>query len=117
MKSAQGYAVRIEHIMCEVFDCKRFDIGGLVNSDYIRLYPFTAMLSTLTYLLGTKSIGCVEIVSRFFKNYSFLDKLSIDEILSFENAPKEINEEKFNDGEEIINSVIDAFSADCKLLK
>lgn len=114
----QNYAVRIEQIMRSVFQCDRGDIGGLVESDYIRKYPFTAMISTLMYLCDCASI---DIVLDFFEKYNFYGQWSIDELLSFESNSKEINgcnyEIEYQSGDEAMQSMTDAFSDIYKQLK
>ena len=40
---AQGYAVSIEHILCNVFECERLGFSGIVNSDFIRKQPFSSI--------------------------------------------------------------------------
>lgn len=47
---AQGYAVEIEHILSNIFECERFGFGGQVNSDRIRRHPYLSMVQGLAYL-------------------------------------------------------------------
>ena len=121
MLNPQNYAVSIERIMRNVFDCDRSDVGGLVESDYIRNYPFTAMMSTIMYLCNSKDSNHIILVSNFFENYSYYGKWSIDELLSFDSNSKEIDECNYEieyaNGEEAITAIIAAFSEICTQLK
>lgn len=116
----QNYAIRIEHIMCDTFGCDRFGMGGFVNSDYIRRHPFMAIMSTLTYLYGRNEANCISAVSNFFDTYHYYGEWSIDELLSFEGNSKVINgslyEIDYKNGEEALQSIIDAFSEVCTQL-
>lgn len=107
MMNAQWYAVEIERIMRDAFECERFGIGCFVNSDYIRSQPFTAMMSTLTYLYGKKGAASCEIVSKFFETYCRCSERSIDQF----SAPNCTN------GEDAIKDMISAFGDACKQLK
>jgi len=121
MTNPQVYAVQIEHIMCRVFDCERLGIGGLVNSDYARKNPFTAMMSTLTHLYKNGNIQTEKAVAEFFDRYSYYGDWSIDELLSFDGDSKIINgatyEIGYRNGEEALTTMIDSFSTLCEQYK
>lgn len=120
MTNSQSSAIRIEHIMSNVFECERFGVGGLVNSDYIRRHPFMAMMSTLTFLCGS-SRNDTTVAAKFFESYHYYGEWSIDELLSFESNCKVINgstyEIEYANGEEAMESIIAAFSEACSKLK
>lgn len=119
--NSQDYAIRIEHIMCDTFECTRFGMGGLVNSDYIRRHPFMAMMSTLIFLYGRNKDNCINDVSNFFKTYNYYGEWNIDELLSFESNNKVINGTQYGinyaNGEEALESIIDAFAELCTQLR
>lgn len=119
MASPQSYADRLEHIMCDVFNCERFGIGGLVNSDYIRRHPFTAMVSTLTFLSGSRNADNIEGVSKFFEDFSYYSGWSIDDFLNFDSNSKTFanGNIEYDNGEEAMKDIISAFSETCKALK
>ena len=105
MSNQQGIAVRIEQIMRSALNCKRYDIGGLVNSDYIKNYPFMAMMCTLTLLCRKEDSIGIDIVSEFFENYYEYAEYSVGEWQNLESC------------EEPIEEVIEKFSETCVKLK
>lgn len=78
-KNSQMYAVQIEYILSDIFNCSRRGVGGIVNSDYISHYPIHTMLCGFTYLFG-KSLTETEI-KQFFEKYSMYAPFSIDDFL------------------------------------
>ncbi len=117
MVNPQNLAIRIEKIMRNVFECDRFGMGGLVESDYIRKNPFTAMMSTIMYLCERNNSNSVNIASDFFEKYSYYGQWSIDQLLEFKSNTPENNGCKFTNGEEIMDAIINAFSEVCRQLK
>ena len=99
MLKQQEIAVRIELIMCSALNCKRYDIGGLVNSDYIKNYPFIAMMCTLTLLCRKEDSIGIDIISEFFENYYEYAKYSVGEWQNLESCEEPIEEaiEKFSE--------------------
>lgn len=106
--------------MCKAFDREPFDASNFVNSDYIRSHPFTAMMSTLTYLCEYKDDDSLNAVFDFFKTYYYCSKRNIDELLNF-NSSKAIDgmtcETEFSNGEEAMKEIIDTFSELCQKLQ
>lgn len=88
MNNPQVYAVEIEHKMERVFNCERYGVGGLVNSDHIRRYPFHSMICTLTHLYCNANKN---VIDNFFDKYSLYSDWSIDTFLSFDTQEKVIN--------------------------
>lgn len=118
MTSAQNYAVRIEITMRDAFECGRFEIGGLVNSDCVKRNPFMAMMVTLAYLCDRGEAESTEIISNFFERFCSYDKLSVDEILNMgENSEGDTDEIKHANGEEALKDIIACFEADCCKLR
>lgn len=119
MSSPQYYANRIEKIMCKAFGREPFDTNDFVNSDYIRNHPFTAMMSTLTYLCEYKDDDSLNAVFDFFKTYHYCSKRNIDELLS--SGSKTIDgmtcEIELSNGEETMKEIIDTFSELCQKLQ
>lgn len=121
MLNSQNFAVRIEQIMRSVFECDRSGMGGLVESDYIRKYPFTAMMSTIMYLCDRNDSNGINVASDFFDKYSYYGQWSIDQLLGFESETAEIDgcnyELEYANGEAAMNAIIAAFSKVCTQLK
>lgn len=119
MSSPQYYANRIEKIMCKAFDRKSFDASDFVSSDYIRSHPFTAMMSTLTYLCEYKDDDSLNAVFDFFETYHYCSKRNIDELLN--SSSKAIDdmtcEIELSNDEEAMKEIIDAFSELCQKLQ
>ena len=87
---AQGFAVEIEHILSNIFECERFGFGGQVNSDRVRRHPYLSMTQGLAYLYALcpqkqKSIDT------FVENFSFYEEMSLDALLSFDTNEKTID--------------------------
>lgn len=120
MLDSQIYAIRIEQIIRDAFECDRFAIGGLVNSDYIGKYPFTAMISTVMYLCE-RNDSDINVALNFFEKYSYYGQWNIDELLSCENGTLEIDgcnyELGYINGEEAMNAIVDDFTKVCTQLK
>ncbi len=121
MMNPQIYAVEIEHIMSKVFNCDRFGLSGLVNSDYIRKYPIHSINCALSHLYGKNNHINGEIES-FIEKYNFFAQWSIDNILLFETSKQIINgieyEIPFVHGDLAINTIIEDFKkivySDCQ---
>lgn len=84
---AQGYAVDIEHILCNIFECNRYGFGGEVNSDSIRKHPFLSMTQGLAYAYALHPEKRINI-DAFIKRFSFYADMSLDELLSFDTNSK-----------------------------
>lgn len=76
----QSLAVRIEHIVCRVFNCERGGENGIGDSDYIRRKPFFAMMYTICRVFAY-DYRKQEAVENFFDEYCACGKQSIDELL------------------------------------
>ena len=115
---AQMFAVNIEHILCDVFECERFGFGGIVNSDFIRRQPFTAMACGLSFIYANAETKKQAEILKFIEDYSFYSTMSIDDLLSFDTSQKNINgitiELNFKNGKEAIECMIDDFRKVCK---
>lgn len=120
IEKSQNFAVWIEHIMRDAFECERGEIG-LVHSDYIKFHPFLTIMCTLTFLCKQDEADDIRIVSDFFNKFRDYDKLSIDELLSLKSNTFEINgfeyESEYTDGEEVLQAMITEFRKACADLK
>ncbi len=119
MASAQEPAVNIEFILRNVFNCDRLGIGGLVNSDYIRKYPFHAMMCGLTYIYSTADTDKRESIDNFFNEYSYYASMSVDYLLEFKTSVRidggtEIAIE-FENGQLQIDHIINEFEKLCNM--
>ena len=111
--SAQNHAVNIEFILRDVFNCERYGLGGIVNSDFIRKQPFTAIACGLSFLYATAEFESQLEIINFIEEYSFFSEMSIDFILSFDTSSKVVNginfEIDFKNGEQAVKKIIDDF--------
>lgn len=118
MMNGQSYAINIEHILCNVFECERFGFGGVVNSDFIRRQPFAAMLSGLGYLYANSDSEKKKLIENFIEKNSFYSKMSVDELLSFVNRVNVIDgieiDIGFENGVKAIEYIVEEFEAICK---
>ncbi len=109
----QQYSIDIEHILGRIFDCDRFGVGGLVNSDYIRRQPFSCMMQGLCYQYASADDKKKVEIEEFFSEYSFYSKWDIDTITSFDSSSKTIEkttwEIEFQNGKEAIEYIISEF--------
>lgn len=110
---AQGYAVSIEHILWDVFECERFGFGGIVNSDFIRKQPFTAMACGLSLVYANAANNKRITIEKFIEEYSFFSEMSLDLLLSFEASEKNIDGItigiNFENGEKAVEKMIEDF--------
>ena len=110
---AQSYAVEIEHILWNIFGCERFGFGGVVNSDYIRKHPFSALFCGLAYLYSTSTLEKKRLIEEFISDHMFYADMSIDYLLSFETNSKTDGvatiEIDFKNGEKALQSIIEAY--------
>lgn len=107
----QNYAIQIEGPMRKAFGYDRSEVGGLVNSDYIRQHPFTALMCTLAFLCKSDDDYDVDAVSNFFERFQCYEGMSIDQLLDSENNCKVIS------GEDIPQTMIDGFYEACAQMK
>lgn len=87
---AQGYAVEIEHILSNIFECERFGFGGQVNSDRIRRHPYLSMVQGLAYLYALYPQKR-KAIDDFVEHFSFYEDMRMDELLSFDTNEKTID--------------------------
>jgi len=64
---SHNYAIEIEHILCEIFECDRFGFGGIVDADFIE----SGMI-----------VGIASALATFYKNVDSSKKRAIDEYLN-----------------------------------
>lgn len=86
MKS-QGYAVEIEWILRNVFECDRCGFGGQVDADHVRKHPYLSMTQGLAYLYAIHPEKRASI-DKFVESFSFYSDMSLDDILSFDTNEK-----------------------------
>jgi len=86
----RGYATSIEHIATKAFNCKRYDIGGIIDQDVIQYEPLMVIFSTLTFILANANETIKNKILNFIENNSTLSKLSIKEILNSDNGKEQI---------------------------
>ena len=87
---AQRFAIEIEHILSNIFECGRFGFGGQVNSDEIRKHPFLSMTQAIAFLYALHPQKR-HIYNVFIADFSFYEELSLDELLSFDTNEKVID--------------------------
>ena len=90
---SKNYSLDIEWRMRDIFNCDRFGMGGIADSDFIRSAPYTSMISTLMYLYNERDIVTQEHYKNFIGKYSFYSNYDIDKIIS-EQGEKEFIEMK-----------------------
>lgn len=84
---AQGFAVEIEHVLCNIFECERYGFGGQVNSDCIRRHPYLSMTQGLAYLYA-RCPQKEKDINSFIEHFSFYEEMSLDKLLSFDTNEK-----------------------------
>lgn len=87
---AQGFAVEIEHILSNIFECERYGFGGQVTSDKIRKHPYLSMTQGLAYLYALNPQKR-KAIDNFVEQFSFYSEMSLDELLSFDTNEKTID--------------------------
>lgn len=87
---AQGFAIEIEHILSNIFECDRYGFGGQVNSDKARRHPFLSMTQALAFLYAINPQKRKSI-EEFVEHFSFYEEMSLDELLSFDTNEKTID--------------------------
>ncbi len=107
---AQSYAVDIEHILRSIFDCERYGFGTVVNSDYIRKQPFSALFCGLAYLHSNSAPEKKAQIEKFIEEHMFYADMSLDYLLSFDTNSKSEDistiEIDFPNGEEALQHII-----------
>ncbi|MDD3569797.1 MAG: hypothetical protein PHY44_01690 [Lachnospiraceae bacterium] len=115
--AAQGYAVSIEHILSDIFGCRRFGFGGLVNSDVIRKYPLAAISAGLGYLYANANNKKKAEIEGYIENYKYYLEMSLDELMSFDTSSKctgkFVQEIDYSNGSEAIKDYIDKLQEIC----
>ncbi|WP_186424147.1 hypothetical protein [Lacrimispora celerecrescens] len=114
---SQGYAINIEHTMSKVFNCERFGFSGIVNSDFIRKNPMSAITATCSYLYCNSDNVKKKLIENFLDKVLFYLEFSLDELLSFETSTRTIDkltiELEYANGEEALIDIIDKFDKLC----
>lgn len=87
---AQGFAIEIEHILSNIFECDRLGFGGQINSEQIREHPFLSMTQGLAFLYALYPQKR-KAYDSFIERFSFYEEMSLDELLSFDTNEKVIN--------------------------
>ena len=110
---SQSYAGEIEFILRSIFDCERYGFGGIVNSDYIRKHPFSALFCGLARLYPTATSEKKGLFEKFIADHLFYADMSIDYLLSFDTSSKTDGiatiEIDFKNGEEALQNIIKAY--------
>lgn len=110
---SQSYAVRIEHILCRIFSCERYGVGGIVNSDHIRKHPISSMIHAATYLYAKADFKRKETIEKFIEDVTYYSEWSIDTLLSFETNEKVISGItyglEFGNGRQELEHIIEEF--------
>ena len=118
MNNPQAYAVEIEHIMSSVFNCDRYGVGGIVNSDSIRRNPYFSMVSALTFQYANCTAEKEKRIENFIEKYFYYSDWSLDVLLSFDSNSNIIDgstyEIDYKNGEEALSNWIKDFSSVCK---
>jgi len=78
--SHHSYAVEIEHILCNVFDCDRNGFGGIVDADYIDRNPYSAISCALAFYYNNSSDVNKLFITKYLENYSFYRDDNITDI-------------------------------------
>ena len=109
---SQSYAVEIEYILCKIFNCNRFGIGGIANSDYIRRQPIPAMFCGLTFLLSANPAKKA-MIEKFINEHMYYADMSIDYLLSFATNEKRDGTStitiNFDNGEKALQDIIEKY--------
>lgn len=112
LMKAQSYAVEIEMILRNIFNCDRFGFGGQVNSDAIRKHPFLSMTQGLAFIYAMQEEKRPQI-DRFIDEFSFYSNMSLDDLLSFDSKEKVIDGNTVgiikNNGLEEVEYIISSF--------
>ena len=115
---AQGYAIDIERIMERVFECKRGGLAGIVNSDFIRSKPLTAVAATCGFLYATADTSKREEIENFLSETMYYLEMSLDELLSFESSTKTVGIDttnlEYDNGEDALIDIVKKFRSLCK---
>lgn len=106
---SHNQAIRIEQILCKLFNCDRCDIGGMVNSDFIENNWFSCISLGLGKLADTKS----EEIENFLESYGDYLKLSLIDLIQLSSNSNGLCE-NHADGEEAAKAVISSFADLCK---
>lgn len=111
MSSAKQYATEIEHILCSVFDCDRYGFGGIVDSDFVRANPYVAIASGLAFKYA-KDLSKEDVINSYLGEYGFYLKYDLDTLVKASNGEIvpgwEYDQGKYDSGEEIVKSIINA---------
>ncbi|MDD2401681.1 MAG: hypothetical protein PHI90_11295 [Clostridia bacterium] len=94
---SHNYAIKIEGLLRDVFDCDRAGFGGIADADFIERSAYTAIACALARYYGVVSEKEQKKIEEYLNRYSFYsDKRLEDIIKEFKNSEVEtmINEFK-----------------------
>ena len=89
---AQGYANAIEGVMRTAFSCDRGGLGGVADSDYIRMQPFEAIEEALRYRFPDCRSDDYKKASAFLGEFDGLKGQAIDDIVKSEIGAESLDE-------------------------
>ncbi len=78
---ANGYAIEIEAILCELFNCERWGFGGQISSNKIIEHPFLSITQGLAIVYAIKNEKRNDI-DKFINNFSIYSDMTIEDIIN-----------------------------------
>lgn len=86
---AKNISVGVEWDLRNIFNCERFGMGGIADSDFINGSPYTCMIATLMYMYKESDEQKKADIKRFIEKYSFYSNDTIEDII-IKQGEKEI---------------------------
>jgi len=116
--NAHSYAIEIEHILRNVFNCERGGVAGLIDADSIEHNSYVSIACGLGYVYAKSDSLKQTEIEKFISDYGYYLDFGINGLLLFTSNEREINGSSYSidydNGEKVLEAIIEALSQVCK---
>lgn len=116
--NAHAYAIEIEHILRNVFNCERGGFAGLIDADSIEHNCYVSIACALGYLYAKSDSAKQKEIEKFISDYGYCLDFGISGLLLFTSNERVINGASYsidyNSGEKALEVIIEALSKVCR---
>ncbi len=109
-----NYALQIENILRNTFECGQGGFMGLARADYVENNLQAAIIAAISYRCG-QSDEYLKMGEEFLKEFEYYIKLGFDELLKYNSETRSFMdglyslEEKYSDVDDLLEKLIDSF--------
>ena len=116
--NAHSYAISIEHILRNVFNCERGGFAGLIDADSIEKNSYVSIACALGYLYAKSYTAKQADIEKFINAYGYYLNFGIRELILFKTSERGIGGTTytidFDNGEKALEVIVKELSKVCK---